>query len=99
MTISVQMMKSPRSGNPVANQFIIRTDDTYTFQSYDSIIAKVTSDGEVFLDSVYWDYSRTTSKYRNEFLQMMGQLTCTEPTKQTKRLIKDGQFKLTDLNA
>ena len=78
-----------RNGNFVANQFTIRTDDSYLFQSYGSTIVKVKS-GKVFLDEYYWNYSRTTSKYRNIFLN--------ETTDETKRKIKDGEYQLTNLN-
>ena len=86
----VTNMLSPRTGSPVANQFIIQADDGVYFQSYKSIIAKKDIDGKVFLDSTYWDYSRTTSKYRNEFLG--------ETSKQTQAKIDSGVYNLTDLN-
>jgi len=72
----------------------IEKKDTETFQSYNSIIAVKgwTKDGKrkVILDDYYWNYSRTTSKYRNMFLN--------ELTDDTKRKIKDGTYKLTNLN-
>lgn len=87
----VTNMLSPRTGSPVANQFIIVADDgTRFFQSYDSVIVKKDYDGRVWLDSFYWDYSRTTSKYRNEFLN--------ETTKDTEKKIKSGEYILTSLN-
>jgi hypothetical protein len=42
------------------------------------------------LDSEKWDYSATTGKYRNDFLN--------EDKKTTARKIKDGTYKLTNLN-
>lgn len=78
------------SGNKVANQFIIRTDDGLYFQSYDSIIAFEGNDGSVILDKYYWDYSVTTAKYRNQFLNTT--------TKETKERIADGTYKLETLN-
>lgn len=79
------------AGNTVKNHSII-TDDAgaRSFQSYNSIIVKIDSDGQVFLDENTWDYSSTTSKHRNHFLG--------EDTKSTKAKIKDGTFILTDLN-
>lgn len=69
-TIQVKQMTSNRSGNPVANQFIIETKDAFYFQSYRSLIAKVSKrNGKIYLDSFYWDYSRTTSKYLYQFIQ------------------------------
>ena len=50
-----------------ANQLIIYTDKGQLFQSYDSIIVKI-ENGIVTLDEKYWDYSQTTGKYRNKFL-------------------------------
>ena len=58
-------------------------------QSYDSIIVKI-EDGKTYLDSNYWDYSRTTSKYRNLFLG--------EDKKRTEKKIKEGIYILTNLN-
>lgn len=79
-----------KSGNNVSNQFIIETDNETIFQSYNSIIAKVDYDNNITLDSHYWDYSRTTSKYRNMFLNMS--------TNDIKKDIKLGNIKLDNLN-
>ena len=79
-----------KSGNNVANQFEILTDKARFFQSYNSIIAKVDNDNNITLDSHYWDYSRTTSKYRNMFLNMS--------TDDIKKDIKLGNIKLDNLN-
>lgn len=94
-------MNSPRTGKPVANQYIITEKGGIlgnfikreTFQSYDSVIAIVTyweDKTETVLDVNDWDYSRTTSKYRNEFLG--------ESTKETQAKIDSGEYKLEDLN-
>lgn len=83
---------------PAANQFIIRQsigDQVWidTFQSYDSTIASITHNHgteSVELDETYWDYSRTTGKYRNMFLgEMMSD---------TRAKIKSGEYKLANLN-
>lgn len=72
------------------NQFIIYNDDgSEYFQSYKSIIAKK-HNGNIYLDSHYWDYSKTTSKYRNIFLGL--------DSKMIKKLIKDNDIILTNLN-
>jgi len=96
------------NGNKIANQFIIErfvhhgdadnlpmyTVREQVFQSYDSVIARRTSDpcGDDFieLDSYYWDYSVTTGKYRNQFLG--------ETKKETEEKIASGEYVLTDLN-
>lgn len=56
------------NGRKVVNQFhIVDSDGAEYFQSYDSIICK-RYEGIIILDEKYWDYSRTTGKYRNIFL-------------------------------
>ena len=76
-------------GNKIANQFIITDKNNRYFQSYDSIIVKET-EKKTYLDSFYWDYSVTTSKYRNIFLN--------EKKSETEKKIKNGIYKLTNLN-
>ena len=90
MTAKVRQMTSSRSGNPVANQFIIYTDEGTYFQSYDSVIAFRDNNRKITLDDYYWDYSRTTGKYRNEFLG--------EGIADTRAKIELGVYKLADLN-
>ena len=84
-------MRSP-NGNKVPNQFIIEDDNNRQyFQSYKSIISMIDWDKcKVYLDSYYWDYSVTTSKYRNIFLG--------ESSKETQKKIKSKEYILTDLN-
>ena len=55
MTAKVKNMYSG-SGNPVANQFIIYTDEGTYFQSYDSVIAFRDNNSKITLDDYYWDY-------------------------------------------
>ena len=86
--MKVQNLRSSK-GNVIANQYEIRTETAVYFQSYRSIIVKVES-GKTYLDSIYWDYSKTTSKYRNIFL--------SESKKETKQKIKEGTYTLIDLN-
>jgi hypothetical protein len=87
--MKVENMKSAR-GNDVPNQFIIQTDEGLVFQSYNTVIAIKHLDGRVELDANSWDYSVTTGKYRNQFLG--------ETKKETERKIKDGTYKLENLN-
>ena len=88
--MQVKNMKS-HNGNKVANQFIISDGMKEYFQSYKSIIAlKDWEKGIIFLDSYYWDYSVTTGKYRNIFLN--------ETIKETRQKIKSGVYQLTNLN-
>lgn len=88
--MNVHNMPSPKTGKPVQNQFVINDDNGNTFfQSYNRIIVKKNFDG-IFLDVETWNYSRTTSKYRSLFL---GENTAT-----TREKIKDGLYKLINLN-
>ena len=97
-------MKSDK-GKMVPNQFIINGIDfspnvninipwfsrnCSVFQSYDSIIAIRDLTGRVLLDEIYWNYSNTTSRYRNKFLG--------ETTKETQSKIDSGEYKLVNLN-
>lgn len=88
MKTKVSNMTTP-NGNTAANQFIIETHNGIYFQSYSSIIARK-SNGKITLDPTYWDYSRTTVKYRNIFLR--------ESTKETQAKIDSGEYKFANLN-
>tara|TARA_R110001583_G_scaffold171828_1_gene325564 strand:+ start:737 stop:1021 length:285 start_codon:yes stop_codon:yes gene_type:complete len=88
--IKTYSMTSPRTGNPIANQFEIYTPEGKYFQSYKSVIAFVDKFGQIMLDEYYHNYSRTTSKYLTQFLNMN--------TKERTNAIKDKQIILTNLN-
>ena len=88
MTDKVQNMTSNK-GNKIANQFIIYTDNGSIFQSYNSTIVKIDS-GKTYLDESKWNYSTTTGKYRNIFLN--------ENINATRKKIKSGEYILTNLN-
>ena len=80
-------------GNKIANQFIIYTPEYTIFQSYNSNIVKTTFENGkrvVYLDEYYYNYSNTTSKYRNKYLG--------ETTKEIEAKIKAGIYILTNLN-
>lgn len=66
----VYNMVSPRTGEPVANQFIIEDDNKVVFQSYDSMIAEIDYKSNTLTIGEDWDYSRTTGKYRNAFFNV-----------------------------
>ena len=94
MTDKVENMRSS-NGNKVANQFeILKANGGSIFQSYNSTIVEIKTgdDGlyQTYLDEKYWNYSNTTSKYRNIFLN--------ENTKDTKAKIKSGEYILANLN-
>jgi hypothetical protein len=93
----VENMTSPRSNRPVANQYIITgysdNGELYEiFQSYRTIIAVkyYGKNPRIVLDESYWDYSRTTGKYRNRFLGEM--------TAETRKKIRSGEYTTADLN-
>ena len=94
MKIKVYNLESPRTGNPVANQYEIETDKYYIFQSYGSIIAKKERGflGKVILDPHFWNYSRTTLKYLKQFLGV------NISSKEIEERIKDGTYKTRNLN-
>tara|TARA_Y100001973_G_C5114602_1_gene289453 strand:+ start:348 stop:611 length:264 start_codon:yes stop_codon:yes gene_type:complete len=87
--MKVENMTSSQ-GNKVANQFLITDNGDEYFQSYRSMIAKK-SQGKIYLDEYYWDYSVTTGKYRNIFLG--------EGIAETRKKIASGEYILTDLNS
>ena len=89
MKIIVSNMHST-NGNLVPNQFKIYTSEGSYFQSYRTVIVFIDNNGKVFLDEDSWDYSRTTSKYRNLFLN--------KNTQEIKQLINEGEYKLKNLN-
>lgn len=69
--MKVENMTSEK-GNKVANQFIIHGSNYVTFQSYESIIA-THKDNEIdkpclSLVADWWDYSNTTRKYFEQFI-------------------------------
>lgn len=61
-------------------------------QSYDVLIAFVPENdgGKILLDEKYWDYSKTTGRYRNQFLG--------ETKKEIVAKISSGEYQLTNLN-
>ena len=88
--MKVKNLTSNRTNQLVANQFeIIDDDGNVFFQSYNSVIVAL-KDGKTYLDTDKWDCSKTTGKYRNQFLG--------ETKKDTEAKIKSGEYILTDLN-
>ena len=93
-----------KTGKPIANQFVIDRICPesfqigvkyesgilgYAFQSYRTVIAFMYR-GQVYLDAKKWDFSKTTGKYRNQFLG--------ETKKETQNKIDSGEYILTNLN-
>ena len=71
------------------NQYVIEHNGVTYFQSYDVIVAKK-SRGKIILDKDYYEYSRTTIKYRNMFLGLL--------SVSVKEAIRDGKITLGKLN-
>ena len=81
------------NNNPVPNQFDIIIKGYRFFQSYKTVIAMRDLTGDyckTYLDKNKWDYSVTTSRYRNKWLGMT--------TKQIKKAIDNGTIQLVNLN-
>ena len=76
--------------NERPNQFLITTPEGHYFQSYKSIIAFRDNNNKIYLDVNYWDYSSTTGKYRNIFLNENKHLT--------QKKINSNVYSLVDLN-
>ncbi len=75
------------------NQYnhVVKVGVTEYFFSYETLIAtRNVNTNKVTLDIHYWDYSVTTSKYRNMFLR--------ETTKETQAKINSKEYKLKELN-
>ncbi len=89
MKPTVEQLRTGK-GNPSHNQFRIVTNKGCYFQSYNKIIVFIPIKGKTQLDEKYWNYSRTTARYRNVFLN--------ELTVETKQKIKEGTYTLIDLN-
>lgn len=77
------------NGNKIANQFRVYDNGKCYFQSYNSIIVMV-ENGKTYLDERFWNYSKTTGKYRNLFLN--------EKKKETQAKIDQGIYTLANLN-
>lgn len=76
-------------GRKVANQFIITDGNVYTFQSYNSVIAVVDFDNSTITLGGDWNYSTTTSRYRNKFFETLG-LDELSDTASVRAAIKNG---------
>ena len=71
------------TGNYIPHQYIIKAYGKTIFQSYGSVVAVKYSDGSIVLGED-WDYSRTTGRYRNEFLG--------EGIAETRKKLEDGTY-------
>lgn len=74
----------------VANQFIIYGDKGRAFQSYNTIVAVICNNGNVYLTKDY-NCSTTTSKYCNKFLGL-------STSKERDSKIKNGEIKIIEIS-
>ena len=58
-----------KSGNAIANQFVLSGGDELVFQSYDSTIITIDNGTKTVIIGRDYDYSVTTGKYRNIFFE------------------------------
>ena len=84
-----------RTGRPVPNQFIITDGETKAFKSYNSIIVEQRGAGGGFDDVIIfgkdYNYSTTTSKYLNRFLEMLGYKEIAN-SRDREKAIEKGMF-------
>ena len=94
--LNVKNFTSERTGKAIPNQFII-TDGkgTTTFKSYNSIIAEQRGAAGGYDDVIIfgkdYNYSATTSKYLNRFLEMLGYKEIAN-SKDREKAIEKGMF-------
>lgn len=91
--MKVTNMTSRSSGRKIPNQFIIRDNKTSrtTFQSYDSMIVTIDYQSNTISLGENWDYSMTTSKYRNQFFEEQG-FSGLASTKGLMKALKTGKY-------
>ena len=86
-------MSKPRKyklENIGANQQHMSTFEGRYFISYGKIVVFIDNEGKITLDRTCWDYSVTTSRYRNKFIG--------EGIAETRLKLKYGEYKLANLN-
>ena len=71
MAMQVRNMKNAK-GRSVVNQFIIENESKTMFQSYDSPIVEIDREKKIITVFKDYNYSRTTAKYRNQFMYGQG---------------------------
>ena len=73
------------------NQIVVSfTDGSEVFNSYGKNIVEYSKGGRIYFDKNYWDFSTTTSKWRNKYMGV--------DSKWVKDAIKNGIVKFKDLN-
>lgn len=77
-------------GRKVPNQFTINDGNVYTFQSYNSVVVVVDFDNSTVTLGSDWNYSTTTSRYRNKFFETVGLYEMSN-TESVREAIKNGE--------
>ena len=90
--LKVDNMRSVRGGK-IANQFVIRDYDNnkVIFQSYASPIVEIDFANKILKVFEDWNYSKTTGKYRNQFMSM--EFYGLNTTKELEKAMCDGMWK------
>lgn len=77
------------------NQYVLLTGKDIIFQSYNSTIVIIRY-GELIYIGTDWDYSKTTSKFRNLFFKKY--LKKLDTTKELKKFINENMIYSTENN-
>ena len=79
-----------RSNKPVPNQYIIQIGADMVFQSYNSVVAEYDGyNGKITINNEIANYSITTKKYLNQFIDRFSQLN--NYREEIKKAIKSGK--------
>ena len=68
--VKVKNLTNPKTGRAVANQFVIYDSESgeHIFQSYDSLICRVSHIKNTITFYPDWSYSKTTIRHLNRFI-------------------------------
>ena len=92
--LKVKNMVSVKSDRPVINQFIIEDTERkrVAFQSYESPIVLIDRCHDTIVVYEDWNYSMTTSTYRNKFMEEQGLYELAN-TKAILKAMEAGSYK------
>lgn len=77
--------------NLTKNQVVVQfSDGSEIFNSYGKNIVEYSKNHKIYFDKKYWNFSNTTSKWRNKYMGV--------DSKWVKDAIKNGIVKFKDLN-
>ena len=89
--VKIEPLRTTRGG-VARNHYVIYTEDGKYLSSYGRIVVYIPNDPseKTALDKNFYDFSKTTSTYRNIFLKI--------PSPSVRASIDKGMFLLTNLN-